>query len=165
MSILRISEELVIGASLLDPGRRSWQRFLPLSVRVVAAIAAIVVFVPACGRGGPDAAGTCVLKAEPALVGNGGRAFAVGNRDTAEWSDVVVTVYGQQTGPGNRGQSTGAYTVKIDPLPSLKRRRIQLDELHASDGSRWQPLVMRPERVNVSATLRGETCRYESELR
>jgi hypothetical protein len=138
---------------------------LLIAVGVLLVIAAIGALLRARFLSARDSAMTCTLMAEPAFVGDGERAIAVGNRDSDEWGDVVVTINGRGTSPANKGQASGAYQVHIENLPSLKRRPIQLDEFQKPDGSRWQPLVMRAEAIEVVARLRGEVCRYASDLK
>jgi hypothetical protein len=142
---------------------RRGSRFVLIAVCVVLVVAAAGTLLQRWRRG-RDAAGACTLNAEPAFVGDGLRAIAMGNRDTDSWGNVVVTIDGTGTAPTNHGQATGAYTVHIEDLPSLKRRTIQLDEFQKADGARWQPLTMRPGQVEVVATLRGEPCHYQSNL-
>ena len=112
-----------------------------------------------------ERSGPCALNAEPAFVGDGQRAIALGNHDLDEWTDVVVTLHGIGTAPENQGQAGEAYLLHLAALESLKRRSIHLDEFQKADGARWQPLIMRPTTIEVEARLRGAVCHFQSDLK
>src|SRR5581483_980570 len=103
---------------------------------------------------------TCTLTATAAVASRNtpvGRAtnwsadmFSLKNGDTADWSDVVISVYGRQPG--------GPYRRKKDFLRVNELTSFSMNDLAADDGQHWVSLMMTAERVEVKATMLGRAC-------
>lgn len=132
---------------------------IAIFILAVAAILTVAIVRPIL-RERAERNSPCALTAKAAVASRNtpvGRAtnwssdmLSVKNGDNADWSDVVISVYGKQSG--------GPYRRKKDFLRVNEQTSFSMNELATDQGQRWISLMMTAERVEVKATMLGRAC-------
>ncbi|MGE5242902.1 MAG: hypothetical protein ACM3SQ_01560 [Betaproteobacteria bacterium] len=119
-----------------------------------------------------DAQGRCLLQAHVYTQGEGTgfprRILGVQNLDPVDWNDVAITISGVGTTGSLAGKPTGDYVLQLPEydatIGARARREVSLDEFQQGGGPRWVSMSMRVTHAVVTASIGGESCRYETAI-
>jgi len=151
-----------------EPQSRGWGRVILgiAGVVVVAFVAYRLLMIQPDARK-RDEAGRCLLRAR-VYADATRRMFGIQNMDTADWTDVEVTISGNHAAGSTAEKKTGSFVYHLpisdSRVASHKVREIMLDEFESPDGPRWIAMTMRVTAATVRAKIAGEACTIETAL-
>jgi hypothetical protein len=149
-----------------EPQPRGWGRIgLGLAVVGLGAFVAYPLLLMHPDARKRDEAGRCLLRAH-VYADATRRMFGIQNLDTADWTDVEVTISGDHLAGPAAGKQTGPFVYHLpisDSSIAVHRvREITLDEFQDPAGPRWIPITMRVTAATVTGKIAGEACTVET---
>ena len=118
-----------------------------------------------------DSSGKCVLQARAAVVtrdapiarvtGWTSDVLAIRSFDTADWTDLEVTIFGFVTTGISGTRPIGGHRAKKAVVPAGELAAFVLNDFQVSNGERWVSMTMRVDEIELKASLRGEVCAAE----
>lgn len=139
-----------------------WQRHLWLKVFVIVYVGiAVFVFVYAMVRGERPSRNERTVSATPqvkriteleAAVRFNGTQFTITNRDAFDWTDVKLEV--------NGGILSGGYELRQGRMQAGQTYTVGAMQFADSDGVRFNPFQMKPQKFVISADTPGGRAVY-----